>query len=149
MYHCRKTSLGSTILGAALAKIDCVTYCFKYLAKFVDQVDLCTGLEVGIPDSNQAGQVLLGVFGRLRYSHQIAPLTSREIIVYCQTVKEAWKKKTLEEGWVTLYWTSFSSGEKVVAISLAPSSYRNRWALTRWAIWFVSCLCLTLPPCFN
>lgn len=86
MYHCRKTSLGSTILGAALAKIDCVTYCFKYLAKFVD---LCTGLEVGIPDSNQAGQVLLGVFGRLRYSHQIAPLTSREIIVYCQTVKEA------------------------------------------------------------
>ena len=87
--HCQKTSLGSTILGAALAKIDCVTYCFKYLAKFVDQVDLCTGLEVGIPDSNQAGQVLLGVFGRLRYSHQKAPLTSREIIVYCQTVKEA------------------------------------------------------------
>ena len=111
MYHCRKTSLGSTILGAAWARIDCVTYCFKYLAKFVDQVDLCTGLEVGIPDSNQAGQVLLGVFGRLRYSHQIAPLTSREIIVYCQTVKEAWKKKTLEEGWVTLYWTSFFRGE--------------------------------------
>lgn len=40
MYHCRKTSLGSTILGAACARIDCVTYCFKYLAKFVDQVDL-------------------------------------------------------------------------------------------------------------